>query len=76
MARISKEQQLANIHAQAKSDFDRIQSALRPERKQCLEDRRFYSIAGGIFGDCFIPKGPLGTICPFASVIGLMSKYG
>jgi hypothetical protein len=46
MARISKEQQLANIHAEALSEFDNIQSALRDERMQCLQDRRFYSLAG------------------------------
>lgn len=46
MARISKEQQLANLHAEALSEFDNIQSALRDERLQCLQDRRFYSLAG------------------------------
>lgn len=46
MARISKEQQLANIHAEALTEFDNIQSALRDERLQCLQDRRFYSLAG------------------------------
>jgi len=46
MARMSKEQYLANLHAEAMTQFDRIQSALRAERLQCLDDRRFYSIAG------------------------------
>ena len=46
MARISKEQHLANIHAEALTEFDNIQSALRDERLQCLQDRRFYSLAG------------------------------
>jgi len=46
MARISKEQRLAQIHAEAIAEFDDIQSAVRDERLQCLEDRRFYSIAG------------------------------
>ncbi len=54
MARISKSQQLANIHAEAMEEFDRIQSALRDERMQCLQDRRFYSIAGAQW------EGPLG----------------
>ena len=35
-----------DIHGEAIKNFDRIQSALYSERKQCLEDRRFYSIAG------------------------------
>lgn len=46
MARISKEQQLANLHAEALSQFDNVQTALRDERLQCLQDRRFYSLAG------------------------------
>jgi len=54
MARKSKEQQLADIHADALAEFDKIQSALRDERLQCLQDRRFYSIAGGQW------EGPLG----------------
>lgn len=43
---ISKEQRWANIHEECMTEFDDIQSALRDERLQCLEDRRFYSIAG------------------------------
>lgn len=42
----TKEQRLQKIHNKALAEFDNIQSALRDERKQCLEDRRFYSIAG------------------------------
>ena len=34
------------LHEQAVIDFDRIQSALKDERAQCVQDRRFYSIAG------------------------------
>ncbi len=55
MARISKEQRLADIHSEAMKQFDRIQSALRQERLQCLDDRRFYSIAGAQW------EGPLGA---------------
>ncbi|MBU6162650.1 MAG: hypothetical protein KGO50_16155 [Myxococcales bacterium] len=54
MARISNDQRLANIHAEAMQEFDQIQSALRDERLQCLQDRRFYSIAGAQW------EGPLG----------------
>ena len=46
MARISNEQRLNEIHQEALSEFDKIQTALRDERLQCLQDRRFYSIAG------------------------------
>jgi hypothetical protein len=55
VARISKEQRLADIHSEAMTQFDRIQSALRQERLQCLDDRRFYSIAGAQW------QGPLGA---------------
>jgi hypothetical protein len=79
MARISKEQQLANIHAQAKSDFDRIQSAMRPERKQCLEDRRFYSIAGaqweGALGEQFENKLKLEVNKIHLAIIKIFNEY-
>ena len=35
-----------DIHQEALGEFDKIQTALRDERLQCLQDRRFYSIAG------------------------------
>jgi hypothetical protein len=46
MARLTNDQRLANIHAEAMAEFDTIQSAMRDERLQCLQDRRFYSISG------------------------------
>ncbi len=54
MARISNEQKLANFHADAIAEFDRIQTAQRDERLQCLMDRRFVGIAGAQW------EGPLG----------------
>jgi len=54
MARPSKEQRLAAIHQEALAEFDNIQSSMRDERLQCLQDRRFYSIAGAQW------EGPLG----------------
>ena len=54
MARQTKAERLANIHQEALAEFDKIQSALRDERLQCLQDRRFYSIAGAQW------EGPLG----------------
>jgi hypothetical protein len=35
-----------DIHQEAMAEFDKIQTALGDERLQCLQDRRFYSIAG------------------------------
>jgi hypothetical protein len=37
---------LANLHAEALRQYNDIQTALRDERLQCLQDRRFYSICG------------------------------
>ena len=46
MARMTKDQRLADVHAEALREFDESQSAIKDERLQCLQDRRFYSIAG------------------------------
>jgi len=43
---MTKQERLANIHEEALLEFDSIQGSMREERLQCLEDRRFYSIAG------------------------------
>ena len=54
MARISNSQRLSTLHAEAMAQFDRIQTALKDERQQCLQDRRFYSITGAQW------EGPIG----------------
>jgi hypothetical protein len=54
MARVTREQRHHAVHQDALVEFDNIQSALRDERLQCLQDRRFYSIAGAQW------EGPLG----------------
>lgn len=54
MSRPSTAEKHAAIHSEALALFDRIQSAVSDERRQCLEDRRFYSIAGAQW------EGPLG----------------
>jgi hypothetical protein len=46
VARMTKQERLASVHEDALLEFDNIQSSMREERLQCLEDRRFYSIAG------------------------------
>jgi hypothetical protein len=55
MARESTEQRLTRIHQEAMREFDEIQSAMRDERLQCLQDRRFVSLAGAQW------EGPLGA---------------
>lgn len=54
MPRLSNSDRLSRVHVRALAEFDRIQSALRDERLQCLQDRRFYSLAGAQW------EGPLG----------------
>lgn len=51
---ISKEQRLGSVHQECLREMGAIQSAMRDERLQCLQDRRFYSIAGAQW------EGPLG----------------
>jgi hypothetical protein len=53
MAKLDSEK-MKKIHSEAIAEFGRINGALRDERLQCLQDRRFYSIAGAQW------EGPLG----------------
>jgi hypothetical protein len=46
MARRSKEEKLTEAFNLSKTLFDEVQSAMRDERLQCLQDRRFYAVAG------------------------------
>ena len=43
---MTKAEKWRKVHAEAIRKFNDTQSALRNERLQCLQDRRFYSIAG------------------------------
>ena len=79
MPRISKAQNLINIHAEALSLFDTVQKAVRDERKQCLEDRRFYSIAGaqweGSLGEQFENRLKLEVNKVHLAVIKIINEY-
>lgn len=72
-------EQLANILTQAKTQFDKIQSAVREERQQCLEDRRFYSIAGaqweGKLGEQFENKPKFEVNKIHLAVIRIINEY-
>jgi hypothetical protein len=46
MPRPTKKAQLHTIHQDALQEFDEIQVAVRDERLQCVEDRRFYAVPG------------------------------
>ncbi len=54
MARENKSDRERRILGEARIQFDQIQSALRDERLQCVQDRRFASISGAQW------EGPLG----------------
>lgn len=46
MPRLSNSERLRAVHSEALRRFDVIQGAVRYDRLQCLQDRRFYSIPG------------------------------
>jgi hypothetical protein len=79
MARISKEQRLAELHSEALSQFDNVQTALRDERLQCLQDRRFYSLAGaqweGPLWDIYENKPKFEVNKIMLSVIRIINEY-
>ena len=79
MARLSREQRLAGVHSAALTEFDRCQSSMRDERLQCLQDRRFYSIAGaqweGPLGDQFENKPKFEVNKIHLSVIRIINEY-
>lgn len=79
MARQTKAEREAAIHAEAMAEFDNIQSALRDERLQCLQDRRFYSISGaqweGPLGEQFDNKPKFEVNKIHLSVIRIINEY-
>jgi hypothetical protein len=79
MARLNKEQRLNNVHQNALNEFDRCQSSMRDERLQCLQDRRFYSIAGaqweGPIGEQFENKPRFEVNKIHLSVIRIINEY-
>ena len=79
MARIPNDQRLANLHAEALRQYNDIQTALRDERLQCLQDRRFYSICGaqweGPLYDQFENKPRFEVNKIMLSVIRIVNEY-
>lgn len=43
---MTQSDKMSKIHSEAMEQFNRVQTACRDERMQCLQDRRFYSISG------------------------------
>ena len=76
---ISKSERLARIHADALQEFDEIQAAQREVRLQCLQDRRFYSIAGaqweGALSDQFDNKPQFEFNKTHLAVIRIFNEY-
>src|SRR6478735_3786758 len=76
---VSKAERLAQVHGEALAEFDTIQAALRDERLQCLQDRRFYSVAGaqweGPLGDQFENKPRLEFNKVHLAVIRIINEY-
>lgn len=79
MARQSTQQRLEDIHADALIEFDEIQAAVRDERSQCVEDRRFYSVPGaqwwGGLDDQFANKPRFELNKVHLAVIRIFSEY-
>ncbi|MFN4105900.1 MAG: portal protein [Acinetobacter johnsonii] len=74
-----KTDRLAKIHETAKKQFDKAQCAVADERQQCLEDRRFYSIAGaqweGKLGEQFENKPKFEVNKIHLAVIRIINEY-
>lgn len=79
MPKLTTEQRMRGVHERALTEFDRIQMALRDERKQCLNDRRFYSIAGaqweGPLNDQFENKPKFEVNKVHLAVIRIINEY-
>jgi len=79
MPKLTNDERLARIHAEAMLQFDRIQESMRDERRQCLEDRRFYSIAGaqweGNLGEQFENKPKFEVNKIMLAIIRIFNEY-
>lgn len=79
MAGLNKAERLNRVHVRAMAEFDRIQTAIRDERLQCLQDRRFYSIAGaqweGSLGEQFENKPKFEVNKVHLAVIRIINEY-
>jgi len=78
MAR-TKEERLRAVHEAAMSEFRDIQNAMQQIRRECLEDRRFYSLAGGqwegAWGMQFANKPRLEMNKVHLAVIRIINEY-
>jgi hypothetical protein len=79
MAKLRDSERLRAIHQEALQNFDRIEAAYHDVRQQCLQDRRFYSIAGaqweGSLGDQFENKPKFEVNKIHLSVIRIINEW-
>jgi len=79
VARMTKDEKLQGVFQNALEQFDTIQSAMRDERQQCLEDRRFATIAGaqweGALGEQFENKPKFEVNKIHLSVMRIINEY-
>lgn len=79
MARPTKEERLARIHQDALQEFAQIWAQEGPQREECIEDRRFYSLAGaqweGALGDQFENKAKFEVNKVHLSIIRIFNEY-
>ena len=72
-------QKIKDIYQKARDNFDKVQTALQDERTQCVDDRRFYSIAGaqweGKYNDQFENKPKFEINKIHLSVIRIFNEY-
>ena len=75
----SKSDRWAQIHDQALNEFDKVQAALRDQRLQCLDDRRFLSITGaqweGDTGEAFSERVRFEFNKIHLAVVRIFSEY-
>jgi hypothetical protein len=75
----TKEEKLSEVHESALKEFDQIHGAVQDERAQCIEDRRFYSIAGaqweGKLGDQYENRPKLEINKCHLAVMRIISEY-
>jgi hypothetical protein len=76
---VRQTQKMIDTHSAARSEYDRIQTALSNERAQSFEDRRFCSIPGaqweGKYGEQFENKPKIEINKVHLSVIRIYNEY-
>ncbi len=70
---------LRQVHERARIEFECAESAVRDEREQCLQDRRFYSISGaqwdGPWAEAYTNKPKLEVNKVHLSVIRVINEW-